>query len=144
MNELYCKCGKVAVCTGLYRGKRCKGNGDCETVLTLCEDEIDKPCCADCCSHDYKNEHCHMIKTFTSMTPAEFKAHIMGVIKQHNLQTAKKRAAGICIWIDCKDRALNDRSKLFFGDDHCEKHAREAEIEVLEMEQDDDKRGLDT
>lgn len=52
-----------------------------------------------------------------------------------------KREAGLCAWVDCERPALGDRSFYFFGDDHCEEHARQAEIECLEDAQTDDAAG---
>lgn len=55
------RCGKPAVCVGLYAGKKHVA-GTCDVVLELCEDTVDRPCCDDCCSHAYDNAHCHKIE----------------------------------------------------------------------------------
>lgn len=64
---LLCACGKPATCKGLYQGKRSKrcAKDECEPKLQLCEGEVDKPACDDCCDHaDWHDDqaHCHPIK----------------------------------------------------------------------------------
>lgn len=145
MAEHVCtECGKPATCLGLYQGKKCVRKKECESVLELCEDSVDKACCDEHCNHSFENTHCHKLKPpkpLTKMTPEEVHTYIRGILHEHSKDTRRKRAKGICVEPDCNAPALNDRTKLFFGDDHCEEHAKEAELSLLIEDQKDDEKG---
>lgn len=68
------------------------------------------------------------------------KARISKVLEDARAEQARKEAAGLCQWPSCSELACKDPT-LFFGSDHCAPHAREAEIECLVEDQEDDAHG---
>ncbi len=143
LTELRCSepgCDGPAACVGLYKGG-CGVGGDCEPVLEQCGDVVDDAKCEKHCTHSFTNEHCHrvtFVRPFSELSREEIRLYIVGILQEHSRETRKKRAAGICVFPECNAKALNDRTVLFFGDDHCEKHARESELECLAEDQQDE------
>lgn len=63
------------------------------------------------------------------------------VLERCQRETAEKRDKGLCVEPECTALALKDNSALFFGEDHCEQHARHYELEFLIEDQEDDANG---
>lgn len=72
---------------------------------------------------------------------AKLQARIRAILEKAQTEEKAKRDAGLCVWPNCVKAALKDNSQLFFGMDHCDEHARKAEIEALLDEQEDDANG---
>lgn len=81
------------------------------------------------------------------MTYDQIKAMCRAILDKAEADLAARRAAGLCIHLDtngeytCTAPPLGDRARLF-GCDHCEQHAREAELEMLVEDQQDDADGV--
>lgn len=89
--------------------------------------------------------HRGFLEDLTGFTPfrdrAALKAYVEKVIDMASEEMKRKRDAGICTDPECNKPALKDDSVYFFGDDHCEEHAKKAELECLIDDQKDDMRG---
>lgn len=73
------------------------------------------------------------------MSRAALMLRIKAGIAEAARELDAKSAAGICQWVGCDLPAARvPREVLFFGDTHCAEHARQAEIECLADDQDDD------
>ncbi len=89
--------------------------------------------------------HRGFLEDLTNFSPFKdreaLRAYIDNVLEQASADMKRKRDAGICIEPECNTPALKDDSVHFFGMDHCEEHAKKAELECLIEDQEDDMKG---
>lgn len=69
--------------------------------------------------------------------PGKRSTLIRQAVRTANAKLDERTARGIC-W-DCDDPIVGSREQLFYGDTHCEKHARAEELERLREDQEADR-----
>lgn len=81
------------------------------------------------------------------MTIDELKKRVREILDKADADLRARRKAKLCVHLDtagqftCDEPPLGETSRYFFGDDHCEQHARQTELDMLAEDQADDAAG---